>query len=262
MRVICWNLRRAGQNSPAWDYFSELDPDVALLQEVGSIPSRITDVYCMISQPAITKSGNPQRFNTAILVRSGETKQFTLTCSIPWVDAELRRFAGNLVACQTEFATLVSVHSPAWPVDRARLISHDVTGIKLGQNPDVWVTELLRASLLEVDLTGPWVIGGDFNSSETFDYMWGSRPRGNREILDRMNVLGFTEVLRHSKNALTPTFMNAGRSRKVIHQLDHMFVTKGIHKTLRSCDVGDIERIFGGGLSDHLPIIADFGLLE
>jgi len=259
MRVISWNMRRARGDSPAWDYFSKLNPDIALLQEVGSIPSGIADTYStIISRPAITKADEPQHFNTAILVRSLPVEAVELTSPVPWVAAELNRFAGNLVGCRTDFATVVSVHSPAWPVDRARFKSHDVIGIQLTQNPNVWVTELLWASLREADLTTPWIIGGDLNSSETFDTMWGSKPRGNREIRDRMEGLGLTEVLRHAKGELTPTFINTGRSRKVIHQLDHLFVTADLLRNVKTCTVGDADKIFGRNLSDHLPIIADF----
>jgi hypothetical protein len=35
-RAITWNCRRAGARSALWDYFMELDPDVALLQEERS----------------------------------------------------------------------------------------------------------------------------------------------------------------------------------------------------------------------------------
>ena len=40
MTIIAWNMRRANaSNDAAWDYFRELNADVALLQEVTSIPN-------------------------------------------------------------------------------------------------------------------------------------------------------------------------------------------------------------------------------
>lgn len=254
MRVVSWNIRRARQNSPAWDYLTELGPDVAFLQEVGAIPSFISNDYSVISRPAATKSGNPPKFSTAVLIKSHQIETFYLKSEIPLVNDDLARFSGNLVAGRTDFAAFVSVHSPAWPLERERCDLYEVHGIKLKEDPDVWVTELLWAALREADLSKPWIVAGDLNSSETFDLTWGS---GNKEILDRMQAAGFTEALRHKRGELTPTFRNP-RDKKVIHQIDHLFVTSDLLRVLTSCNVGDEERVFGGNLSDHLPIIADF----
>ena len=104
-----------------------------------------------------------------------------------------------------------------------------------------------------------WVIGGDFNSSETFDFGPGG-PRGNKEHLDHMAELGLTECLRKSRGKLAPTFRHSRGS--IQHQIDHLFVTKCLADKLQSCDVGVQEEIFGANprLSDHLPIIADFNI--
>jgi hypothetical protein len=122
---------------------------------------------------------------------------------------------------------VVGVYSPAWPVDRARLAGVDVDPIKLTLDPDVWVADLLWASLRSRDLNPQdlWVVAGDFNLSETFDDVWPGGPHGNREYLDRMRALVMTECLRKMKGQLTPTFKNH-RGRKVIHQIDHLFVTE------------------------------------
>ena len=40
-------------------------------------------------------------------------------------------------------------------------------------------------------------MAGDLNSSETFDYLWHGDPSGNREIMDRMNALGFYDCFQH-----------------------------------------------------------------
>ena len=128
--------------------------------------------------------------------------------------------------------------------------------VKLANNPELWGTELLWAALRDVDRTEPWIVGGDLNACETFD-LWGSKPRGNREFLDRMEDLGFTEVLRESQGRLTPTYLNF-KTREVRNQMDHLFVTEPLAESLVECDVGDSDRDFGQRLSDHLPIIADF----
>lgn len=47
--------------------------------------------------------------------------------------------------------------------------------MKLANNPDLWGTELLWATLQERIEVGNWIVGGDLNACETFD-SWGARP--------------------------------------------------------------------------------------
>ena len=141
---------------------------------------------------------------------------------------------------------------------RERLANFDTSPVKLSLNPDVWVADLLWSALKAQN----WqkgeevVVGGDFNLSETFD-AWRGGPRGNREYLDRMADLGFTECLRAFNGMLTPTFRNPAGG-KVLHQIDHLFVTDGLASRMTSCFTGDAERVFGDSLSDHLPVVGDF----
>jgi exonuclease III len=243
---------------------TELAPDVALLQEVNGFPENILSTFDIRFLKAVGKTGKPQRFGTAILVKGKIIDELPLSSKYSWVNKELAHFAGNLVACLAEPTghaplKIVSVYSPAWPVDKARLKGIDVTPVKLQNNPDVWVTELVWSALMFASPTAEdrWIVGGDLNSSETFDYMWKGGPRGNRDILDRMSNLGFNECLRSYQGCLTPTFRNP-RNGEVIHQMDHMFVTKSLVSSLKRCWTGDPTRVFGESLSDHLPIIADF----
>ena len=66
---------------------------------------------------------------------------------------------------------VICVYSPAWPVDRGRLAGIDVSGVRLKQNRDVWVSDLLRAALsyMKLQPEEPWIVAGDFNLCETFD---------------------------------------------------------------------------------------------
>jgi len=84
-----------------------------------------------------------------------------------------------------------------------------------------------------------------------------SGPRGNREILDRMEALGFVECLRSAQGRLVPTFRNP-RDGRVIHQMDHLFVCRSLAAQLVSCDARHHAVVFERSLSDHLPIVADF----
>lgn len=260
MRLVCWNMRRASKVSTAWDYLEELNPDVALLQEVGAIPTSLTSRYATALEAPTGRTGRAQRFHTALLVRGEIGPRIKLSSPWPWVDDELATFRGNLLAHEASVAgrrfRVLSAYSPAWPVDPARLSGVDVSQVKLQFSSKVWVTELLWAALAHAPPTMPWIVGGDLNSSETFDTMWKGGPHGNGEILSRMRALGLFECLR-GDGPLVPTFRNP-REGYVVHQLDRLFVDRRITPALRTCTTGSHERVFGGRLSDHLPIIADF----
>jgi hypothetical protein len=150
MRICCWNVRRASVQSRVWELFSEMSPDLALLQEVGGIPNFIDAEYKWVIRKA---SGN--RFHTAILVRGSIGQPILLSSRWDWVNRELELFQGNLVAHSVSVLGqkyhVVSVYSPAWPVDPARLRGIDVEPVKLKLNPKLWVTELLWAALLQRD---------------------------------------------------------------------------------------------------------------
>ena len=85
-------MRRATKGrSAAWAYLEELNPDVALLQEVNSIPDAAPFPYKVLKRKAHGKSGKTQRFSTAVLVRGTIEKEITLSSSWGWVNDELRR---------------------------------------------------------------------------------------------------------------------------------------------------------------------------
>lgn len=250
----------------SWEYLLELKPDVALLQEVNSIPDLIQNEFDCLYRKAAKKNGQSQHFGTAILVKGKIIKPIQLTSEWNWVNEELNLFSGNLIAAEimlgNEFqAQILSVHSPAWCIDPTRLEGVELNEVKLEKNSKVWGTELIWAALRYAIpiINKPWIVGGDFNSSPTFDYLWKGGPHGNQEVLDRMNALGLIECLFHSKGVLTPTFKNA-TDKKVIHQIDHLFVSTELISNLEFCETGKSQYVFENSLSDHLPIIADFSV--
>lgn len=257
-------MRRAAVHSASWHFFSMLDPDIALLQEVNSVPDDIKTKYTVLHRKAVGKTGREQKFGTAILAKGQIENEISLSSEWEWVNQQLDVFRGNFVAAQitSEFhppINAISAYSPAWPIARTQYEGVDVTPFKLELSADVWGTELLWAALKRQDMaSGLWVIAGDLNASETFDDLWGDGPRGNRELLQRFSDLNLTECLKHSKGMLTPTFKN-GRGGKIIHQMDYLFVNQGLHKFFQDCDIGDAAQVFEQSLSDHLPIIATIG---
>ncbi len=267
LKILTWNLRRATHKSEAWDIIRRITPDLLILQEVASIPNDLLSTYLCLSKKARSKGGREQSFSTTILSRKGALKHYSLYSSIEWIQNELTYFNGNILAAEISIENqkpirIVSVYSPAWFIPKARLEGIDVSDIKLTQNNNLYCTELLWAALKEESNNEDvdWIIAGDFNSSTTFDIMWPGGPSGNQEIIDRMNSLGLTECLYTAENKLVPTFKNA-RGNKVVHQMDHIFVSQCLFNTLKRCCVLDKESVFEKSLSDHLPIITEFKLV-
>ena len=142
VRICCWNMRRASDQSAAWQLLEELAPDVALLQEVNKVPATIAANYSVVTERAAgTTRGKVQRFSTAILSRGTIGEPIRLTSRWDWVDRELEHFRGNLLAHRVtvlgQELRVLSAYSPAWPVDPERLRDIDVTPVKLKLNPKV-----------------------------------------------------------------------------------------------------------------------------
>jgi endonuclease/exonuclease/phosphatase family metal-dependent hydrolase len=197
-----------------------------------------------------------------ILTKGRLSAGVPLVCLEPWANEELQRLEGNFLSATIVLdgvrLNVVSAYSPAWPVTE-RLAGVDLSKVRLPGNPSLWATELLWLALINTMNTSsdPWVIGGDFNSSETFDFKWGPKPRGNAEVLNRMSALSLTECLRKVHGKLVPTVKNP-RGEQVVHQLDHLWVSEPFPLRLEGCVTGDPGVVFGGNLSDHLPVCATF----
>lgn len=256
-------MRRASKKSVAWEIVNELNPDIALLQEVISIPNKIKENFQYSLNKSIGKTSKYQKFGTAVLVNGEIINNFSLTSKYDWVNLELAKFSGNL-SCFTVLPNncphinVISVYSPAWEINTSDYPNDDVQKVRLKQNNKIWLTEILWSGLQNENLIDQnWLIGGDFNCSETFDYTFSS---GNKEILDRMDDLGLKECLREYNKQLVPTFKNP-KGGEVIHQIDHLFSSPYLFSKLVDCSVDDKYQIFEKSISDHLPIIADFNLI-
>lgn len=252
MRVVAWNMNAMDRG---WSYLWELDPDIALLSEVKSVELD-QEGYSIVSKRAARRTREPQRFSTALVTRAPVTST-RLETPWEWVDQELESMRGNFVTGSHGELNLISAYSPAWPIMKRQQLAEIPTAseVKLKHNPELWGTELLWAMLKAQDLSKPWVVGGDLNACETFD-LWNAKPRGNRELLDRMEHLGFTELLRASAGEIVPTYYNS-KTKQVRNQMDHLWVTQDLAARVVRCVVGDADIVFGEKLSDHLPIIAD-----
>lgn len=260
LRVCTWNLRKTSyHNKAVWSIIKDIKADLLCLQEVNSFPIALENEYFILSKNAMSKNGNEQTFNTMILAK-GDASEIQLCSNLNSVNDALSLFSGNLVSCKVKLWSgglfnVLSVYSPAWPLDNW-ITKKDKAIIKLINNSKVWLTEILWDSLKHTYNNNPWIIAGDLNASTTFDYSQ-KMPRGNQEIIDRLYNLGFIECLFNFNKKLVPTFQNP-KGKKVIHQIDHLFVSNSLYEYLINCKVLDDIKIFENSISDHLPIVADF----
>lgn len=262
MKVLSWNLNRAGPKRPLlWEAIRQEDPDIALLQEVGWLPSWVSDRYAYLVTPRFFSGQNAQ-FSTGILSKWPlETSSF-LSSEFDWVNAIHRERPGWIVECRVVRETgerfhVISVHSPAWHVPKESLQGVDVAVVKLKNNPHVWFTDILWSMLCQSDLGDGtnWIVGGDFNSSKLFDC---PKDRGNGEFVQRMKCLGLVDGLSRHNGGAEPTFQNVGGS--VVHQLDYVYLNGPMLERLVGATVLPRDEVFGPTprLSDHLPVVCEF----
>jgi len=261
MRVVSWNCKGATKENKIWNYLQEISPDVLLLQEVTSFPLWIEENYSFNYKKSITKNYNEQRFGNLLAYKGKYIKECNLTVDLMWVNDEIKKFKGNIISGVIGFKDLIlkliCIYSPAWSLNKRILNQEKINQVKLSQSKNIWLADLLWYTLkCKLKPDDYFIVGGDYNLSLTFD-SWQKKPRGNQEYLDRMKSIGFIECLKEYSGCLVPTFKNASNG-KIIHQMDHLFVTNNLHKQLNNCYVGDADVIFKNQLSDHLPIISNF----
>lgn len=260
MRVITWNMRKASLRSEAWNYLLELDPDIALIQDAGPVPDAVRSQLAIASDAGTYIEGRVARHMTLILAR-GEIGEFR-PLPVPnwWVGSALQAWreyftTRTVMLPSGESLNVMSVYSLAIPVPRSWWEDQNVSSIKLVNNPKIWGTELMVATLRanETVATEPWIVAGDLDSSLLFDH---PKPQGNAEIQERMEALGFMGMLR-ATHGHTPTWRN--NRGDIRYQLDHLFMTGQLSDRVVSCNVGDAQRVWGPkpSLSDHLPIVVD-----
>jgi endonuclease/exonuclease/phosphatase family metal-dependent hydrolase len=259
INVLTWNMRRSNANSNSWDIIRKLSPDICLLQEVSGIPNELMVDYKILQQNAINKNGALQKFSTVILSKE-PIEQFRLKSPVDWVSKQLDIFSGNFLCGTTTFNgnkfNLVSVYSPAWVVNPDSINYSEIKGIKLDLAKEIWPTEILYSGLIneKITIADDWIISGDFNTSTTFDTIWPGGPRGCQEIIDRLYSLNLKEALYEFNQKLVPTFRNP-KGGKIIHQIDHVFISERLFTNLLKSNVLIELGVFENKLSDHYPIL-------
>ena len=266
MKVLTWNVNRAAESRTGlWETLRREDADIVIMQEVGRIPDWILSHYggnCHSRNPRYSADGEA-RFQTVVLSKCAMDRRPVLVSDLAWVNRIQAECYGSILECEVvsdkgERFRIVSVYSPFFPVPREFLVGVDVSSIRLKNNRSLFFTEILWSLLRNANVAedANWIVAGDFNSSEKFDF---PKNTGNREIMDRLNALGLRDCLSQFKKKAVPTFQNA-RNRVVEHQLDYCYANRPMLQRLTMARVLRREEVFDRvpRLSDHLPILCEF----
>lgn len=270
MRVVTWNMAywsHRRHHEAAWRWLlEELRPDLLLCQE-AVVPEWVAAEHAVVWSRAY--DGGRQPWGTGIVTRLRCTP-----CRIPglddWFDAlplsipgqsekaGIHRADGWLASARVDVGELdlemlvASVHSPAYPIEKGRLTGIDVTDMKLKQNPDLWLLDVVFF-FLKAQLGTRFMVGGDFNYSRLLDTTLGEE-RGNNEFFDRVATEGFVSLHRLFHDADERTFFHPKRAH---HQLDYLYADAPMAKYASGCFVHPVTEY-----SDHAPLVADLRRID
>ncbi len=261
MKTLSWNCKRAKGASPVWDYINSQEVDIVLLQEVWELPDDFAGIFpYIIKRTPVTKEWNLQKFHNVIASKYPIWQEILLESDIERMSQELKHFKNNIFGYEILLSdekklNVVLVYSPARPVSDERMKQVDTDNIRSRNNPDVYLSDILRYSLKHKDISKwLWLIWGDFNLSVSFDkrVKWW---RGNQHSIERMQDLWLHEcIVRY--NWYTPTFRHS--RWWIVDQIDHIFVSDELVNKSLWCNV-DVQCLTDK-ISDHAPVIVELEL--
>lgn len=267
MRIVTWNMGYWGHvptHDAAWHWLlDELSPDIALLQECV-VPSWVEERATVLFDRAYPNYPN-QRWGTALVTKGLEIVPARLEEIETWLatlgehapqECSATRLRGWCVPAHVSLpdgssALFISIHNPAFPIERDLVKDCDLTGIQLTLNSDVWLLDVV-SHFLTHQLGEPLLVGGDFNCSRLLDE---PIPRGNAEFFDRLENDGFVSLHRRFHDSDEQTFFRKGRRG---HQLDYLYADTTLAGRADDCRV--IPRQIVESYSDHSPVVAKLAL--
>lgn len=262
VRIITWNMgcgfggRYRSNHLNAWRQIEELDPDVALLQEVASIPD-----WADPSRIIVAKRNEAGTFLTVVYARRG-------SCELVAPDASVSPLLGSqaVIAEVTglgEPLLVASVHTRTGRPKEPELsmfhgLDPEVKGrLDLPSDSGSWNASIICSVIEWAAGRRNFVAGGDFNLAWRFDE---TDPRPTGWASDQFKAMRDAGWRRpHLK-------FHAGEERTLfrrpleIFQLDHFFCDAGTYGRATACDVihlDDLEE-----LSDHAPLGLTFSSLH
>jgi exonuclease III len=224
------------QRKTAWSYlFNELDPDIALLQEVKIQPLHL-DNYNLIYH----KLDGKRDWGSAIVAKNSKLFEHHIQNYYPG--------SRGLIVAEAQVSKDISV---------------TVINIYGLIDPDGYATTTLHHMLS--DLTPILhkerkkkfiVLGGDLNISKQWDERYKNKDPLHRIVFDRLEDFGLVNCTELFYGGHIKTYShNRG---DFPWQDDYFFVSSNLKERIKSCEVINFDKI--NELSDHFPIVLELDL--
>ena len=224
MKILTWNMGypfHRSKHKEAWDYLiNDLDPDIALLQEV--VPSDELEE----SGRVLWKVEKGNSFGSAIYLKSGVLKS-----------VEFGSYPGRVIAAEVTHLDLllISIHAP---IDQYGYIMPNLQPI--------------FAAVKDLSMDRKFVVGGDMNTARLWDEVGGTtRHTGFFKDLEDS---GFYDCAWNIHGREVQTFY--GKKTNHPFQLDHLFIDNASKNRLKSCEIVEFKEPLSS-FSDHVPVVME-----
>jgi exonuclease III len=238
-RVVSWNLNYGSKTDEQWTFLlDELDPDLALLQEVKQPPTWVAErAGAFVATETAPGSGR----GSAIYVRQPPLKQIPLQDRDGYFAAARLRLPGGRAAVALSVHGRTDKNRPGGYYYLADYLRNEFASLASPLN----------------NFRDRCFIGGDFNLSRGIDAQYKYRSDQTR------SHEGFFAWLEQEHNLVECCCANGGERRSLYrkgpvhadYQLDHLFVSRRLAHSRDTCNVLDWAV---GGLSDHAPVVSVF----
>ena len=281
IKVVCWNI--ATMHDP-WRELVEMDADVALLQEVGTVPDDVLDQVELSPYAPWLKydptTGHPNYDRWPMVVRLSDRVRVEWFHQVgpTWVDPKRPQDVAVSGIGTIEVAKVIPKAGPE------PFIAASMYARWLGPHPTAvgdWIYSDASAHNIISDLTAfigyydrpdkhRILAAGDLNigfrSTDQFDhraetvldrfralgldYMGPQYPAGRRAnpIPEHLNESSLDVPTYYSKSSNTPGGAYV--------QIDHVFASRGFHEEVQTKALNEVEE---WGPSDHCRIAIDVG---
>jgi len=284
-KVVCWNINKSGENSkPPWHCWRELlamNADIALLQEVGSIPTdlpqgveigdgKLSDPWCLNDYdrwPLVVKlsdSVKVQWFKRVIPYSSTAADEMAVSGIGTVAAARVIPLDGEPFVAVSMYARWFKPHDSTntkWYVGYSDASAHRI------------ISDLSTFIGSLEPRTHRILAAGDLNTIYESTDKTLVLPERDRTVFDRMDAIGLEFIgpqhpegrqadpipyglPEDTKNVPTYYTNYEKTPEKAQNQLDYVFASRGFHHSVRTRALNDPDE---WGSSDHCRILIEVG---
>ncbi|MCH1540175.1 MAG: exodeoxyribonuclease III [Candidatus Poseidonia sp.] len=259
MRFVSWNVNglRAAIRKGIDDYFTRLNADVMMLQEVRSLPEQLPKDWTWPQDWQITMHPAAKKGYSG--VATGTRGRHTILARGHGGSTDEHDSEGRVLTCEVNGVICINTYLPSGSNKEERQ-----------RFKETWMEEWRQAIRPYLDDERPVVVCGDLNIAHTEDDIW--NPKGNakssgflpheREWFTELLNDGWTDAFRSLAGEGDKTYSwwsNRGQARAKDRgwRIDYFLLNPAAAKHLQSCT---ILREGGLVISDHAPVILDLSL--